>query len=453
MGRSLQTIYEYLREYSEEEIENVISMLTSDEKSIILKRYGLDLHNPVTSDMWTEEDSKKFYGCIIPKIRRLLEVQRKNPKNSNVGEESEGNIEIKTLEESIETKTSEELLLQMLTEDKSKNEICEELNLTYQKLYEALLELKNRGIMIRKNYYSDGTIKYGKITYMNDFKNNNGFIQNQTRTIITDNNENDLKFLVISDLHFGNELERLDLIDRAYNYCIKNGINIILCGGDLIDGHIQNSLSHQKLSNIYEQIDYFIKNYPYDKNILTFSVAGDHDFSAFVMDSINIIEICNNYRHDIIIGGYNNTMINLKNDQIHLYHHITSGKIDDAKRQRHITLHGHSHKYKTTFIDNKLNITLPSLSNIMNLMPSVLELNLKFSNEYGCIENAIVKNIYFDSEDITLSESEFKFNRDTSNTSIDNIEPYKSKTLIKSTNRLSEIDKFNKKYGNLTKED
>lgn len=54
--------------------------------------------------------------------------------------------------------------------------------------------------------------------------------------IITELQENNLKLLVISDLHFGNELERIDLVNRAYNYCIKNNIHIILCTGDIVDG-------------------------------------------------------------------------------------------------------------------------------------------------------------------------------------------------------------------------
>lgn len=46
-----------------------------------------------------------------------------------------------------------------------------------------------------------------------------------------------MKLLAISDLHFRNELERINLINRAFNYCTKNGINIILCGGNFIDGN------------------------------------------------------------------------------------------------------------------------------------------------------------------------------------------------------------------------
>ena len=77
------------------------------------------------------------------------------------------------------------------------------------------------------------------------------------------------------------------IYNGAKNYCIKNDIHIILCGGDLIDGSF--SKGSQKISDLYQQIDYFIKNYPHDDSILTFGVAGDHDLSALGKFSINMM--------------------------------------------------------------------------------------------------------------------------------------------------------------------
>lgn len=275
---------------------------------------------------------------------------------------------------------------------------------------------------------------------------------NQDRTIITDSKENSMKFLLISDLHFVNELERIDLIDRAYNYCIKNGINIILCGGDLIDGAFTRG--SQKISDLYEQIEYFIKHYPQDKSILTFSVAGDHDISAFNTASLDIIEMCNNFRHDIVIGGYNNTGINLKNDQIHLYHHIEAGVMRQTTAP--IILHGHSHKYSTEMKKNSLNITIPTLSNINQPMPTALELDVYFSKGY--IANLVIKHLYFGEQDIVLGESTFDLlsGRNVNYDKIINVEPYRqnlkqnsdTEDVLRKINRpLSQIEKFNKRYG------
>ena len=63
--------------------------------------------------------------------------------------------------------------------------------------------MKNKGIRHSRKYYSDGSIKYSNISTMQDLRNYKGI--GQDRTIITDTNENGMKVLLISDLHFGNE--------------------------------------------------------------------------------------------------------------------------------------------------------------------------------------------------------------------------------------------------------
>lgn len=449
MGKKLQTIYEYFGDYSEEKIDDMIHSLSIEEKLIIRARYGNDLHNPKPSSNWSKEHNKKYYGTLIPKMKRLLskgtDVQLST--RSDVKSEQK-NILHETSKVEVIDYTSQ--LLQLLKSGKNNKEICESLNITSQQLYEELLKLKNKGIRHSRKYYSDGSIKYSNISTMKDLKNYKGI--GQDRTIITDTNENSMKVLLISDLHFGNELERLDLINRAYNYCTKNGINIILCGGDLIDGVFTQGT--QKISDPYQQIEYFIKNYPYDKSILTFSVAGDHDISAFLKSSLDIIEMCNNYRHDIIIGGYNNTEINIKNDKVHLYHHIETGTMYQTDAP--IVLHGHSHKYSTEIRNNALNITIPTLSGINQQMPSALELDIYFSKGY--IANSVIKHLYFGSEDIVLSESTFDLlkGRTINYEDVINTETFRqglsqssniSKTLKKTNQPLSQIEKFNKRYG------
>lgn len=229
----------------------------------------------------------------------------------------------------------------------------------------------------------------------------------QDREIITDKNENNLKLMAISDLHFGNSLERIDLLDQVFNYCTKNGIHLIVCGGDFVDG--VRTQGTQKITDPYKQMEYFLKRYPQDKSILTFGVAGDHDFNLFRTNALDIIEACNKNRHDIIIGGYCNMTLKIKKDQIHLYHHI--GKIQVKKTLAPIVLHGHSHKYIQRLEMNNLNIVIPSLSEINQILPTALELTLNFQNGY--IRNVIIKDIDFDSQDIKgtqekiLSESHF----------------------------------------------
>jgi hypothetical protein len=407
MGRNLQTIYEYFSDYTEEQVNNVIYGLSVDEILVIKSRFGNDLHNPSSQSDWGKENSNKYYGSIIPKMKRRL---------------------AKLIEQEKDVDDYQAHLLQLVREGKSNREICEILNMSSNQLYDELLKLKTKGVKYSRKYYSDGSIKYNKIKKLKKLN------ENVNKTIITDNQENNMKFLLISDLHFGNEFENLGLIDRAYNYCIKNGINIILCGGDFIDGSF--SKSPQKITDLYDQIEYFIKNYPQDKNILTFGVAGDHDFSTLKRASLDIIEICNNRRHDIIIGGYNNAEINIKNDKIHLFHNILGGRMHSA--QAPIILCGHLHKYMTQQKNNSLYITLPTLSNINQQMPSALELDVSFSKGY--ISSAVIKHLYFGTQDFVLSESEFNLlnERNSNNNEIKNVEGYRqnldAEKILKKTN-------------------
>ncbi len=79
--RYIHTIYEILKDYSEEEIDYVIKNLNEEDKHIIYLRYGNDLHNPDFSN-WSMDYHTEFYKKILPKLRRRLDSQKKCPKQS-----------------------------------------------------------------------------------------------------------------------------------------------------------------------------------------------------------------------------------------------------------------------------------------------------------------------------------------------------------------------------------
>lgn len=315
-------------------------------------------------------------------------------------------------------------LLQLLKEGKTCNEICSVLNISNKQLFNNLTNLKNKGFLVKPKYYSNGVIYYKSIHLVSEL---NKFLKkNQKLNIITSPKENELKALVISDLHFGNSLERIDLLDKAFEYCINNGIHIIFCCGDMIDGTFTKG--SQNIEDIFLQIEHFIKDYPFDKNILTFGVAGDHDMSALTNNAQSIIEIVKSYRHDIIIGGFNNTIIDIKNDNILLFHHIEGGEIIHPKAP--IILHGHSHKYNIIVHDeNTLQITIPSLSNINQSFPTAVEMNLSFSKGY--INLVYLKQVFFGEKNYILSEAEYDLlkNRNIPFKSISNEEETKIECL------------------------
>lgn len=71
-GKKLQTIYEYFSDYTKEQVNDMLIKLSDEEFSLITLRYGKDLNNPKTNVDFTPEIRTKFYGSLIPKMKRLL---------------------------------------------------------------------------------------------------------------------------------------------------------------------------------------------------------------------------------------------------------------------------------------------------------------------------------------------------------------------------------------------
>lgn len=73
----LQTIYQYFKDYTKEQVDEMLLKLTNEDRALITLRYGEDLDNPVSGEL-TKEQTNKFYGTLVPKMKRLL----KNPNNT-----------------------------------------------------------------------------------------------------------------------------------------------------------------------------------------------------------------------------------------------------------------------------------------------------------------------------------------------------------------------------------
>lgn len=357
-------LFDLFSDYSNNEVLNAIKTLDIDEQIILQRRYGIYYDGYKSNLLLSVSDIETIYGNIIPKIKFIMIENR-----------CKNEFDCKDLIPCINSGFSNEYM-------------CNKFNLTRQELYEELSKLRNIGISIRNKYYSNGRINY-------KFKN---YIENgsSSETIITGPSENNMKLLAISDLHLCSYKERIDLLNKAFEYCTKNDINIILCCGDFIDGTF--GAIESKIKNPYDQVDYFLNNYPHDDNILTFGVGGDHDYSAFKLSGIDIKEACKCNRSDIIIPDYNNVDINIKNDNIHLYHYINFGKIFLPMAPTFLCLHGHSHKYLVSLRSNIVNINIPSLSDISDQIPSIVEISFDFHKGY--VNNLSLKRISIENEEV-----------------------------------------------------
>ena len=285
-------------------------------------------------------------------------------------------------------------LLKLINEEKSINEISETMKISRKRIYSILRTISIKGFEFDRKYYSNGDLIYVPKT---------SFVTREDKSVdlITSKEENDIEALVISDLHIGSVKERLDLLNRAYDYCVKEGIHIIIVCGDLIDG--MYGIYPKIHDNINDQIEYAIKKYPFDKSILNFVTLGDHDYDAMRRYGQNISRVFENYRHDIIPLGYGFGQINVKNDQILVRH--PSIYFDELKlkpRNNYLSLNGHSHKMKISTSINDTTINIPSLSDFTcdteYQVPSAIRMNLEFKN--GIIYNGTFSQLIFSDKGI-----------------------------------------------------
>lgn len=402
MWGDIMRIYGFYNEYSGQEIDTALRELTASEYrqlGNIFEDKGINLAK-------YHKDRENFSSSIIFKFTNILEQNRRN-----------GLTSFNQLTTNI---------INLINLGKTNREICEKLNIDYKTLYFELKKVKNCKRNYDREYFYDGKIiskgnqknKYGKGNTLNIGYNNT------------------LRFLVISDLHYGNSLENVDAVNRAFNYAKKRGINVILACGDFIDGAF--SKGKQIIERYFKQFEHFALDYPYDKDIITFGVGGNHDYSVKFTDEFDFIKFCSMYRDDIIIDNYGNSFLNIGKETIQMHHEIKG--FPKIKSSSKIILNGHIHKYdiKQVKDNHSLNIYIPTISNLIQTVPEALEIELSLNNEI--IENINIKEICFGNTDIILSEKEFYFNKSNESKIV---EQPKVKELEK---RSSQIDKFNKRY-------
>lgn len=307
---------------------------------------------------------------------------------------------------------NDEEIIRLINLGLSANEICLKLGLSNKQLYYRLSLLKINGYDLRRKYYSDGEITY----YLK--KDNDEYHDNVS--ILTSPKDTQFKAIVISDLHISSVLERIDLINDVYDYCIKENINIIINAGDLVDGTFGKR--RKKYYNSFEQIDYLTKIYPFDKNILNFVCLGDHDYSLKKVYGQDIKIALENRRHDIIPLGYGTGILEVKNDEIIVRHKCNDINCDVSFNKK-LILVGHCHQAKTIIGAGDVEIFVPSLSNILlsennQLAPSMIKMTLSFINGYfktGVFEHLLLKDKIYKASESQYELCQFK------NTNVDYI--------------------------------
>lgn len=207
--------------------------------------------------------------------------------------------------------------------------------------------------------------------------------------------DSDTKFIVISDTHLGARYENLKYLEYVYDYAKKNGIKHILVTGDLIDGNCFNYYwCDKKYSNIKSQLEHVFYDYCYDEEIDNYILLGNHDFSAFCKEGIDI----SNYltiRDDFKVLGYKECYLKIKDEYITLKHEVSKIITALDNPSTSINFMGHSHQYRCHYNNDSIIYKVPSLSDV--------------SGGFNYVVNRgfLVCEICFDDLGLTYLESEF----------------------------------------------
>lgn len=174
------------------------------------------------------------------------------------------------------------------------------------------------------------------------------------------------KFGAIADTHLGSKYERLDILNALYDIFEREGVKIVLHGGNYVDGEFRFNKFETKTHGFDEMIDYFLTNYPKRKGIKTLFISGDDHEGWWTqstgIDPGRVIEERQKQynRDDLVYLGYQEADLELKTSNgsalLKILHGGKGTSYADSYRTQkmveslqegekpHILLVGHYHK-------------------------------------------------------------------------------------------------------------
>ena len=166
------------------------------------------------------------------------------------------------------------------------------------------------------------------------------------------------KCLLISDTHYASKWDVPEVVEEVYEYAYKNDIKTVLHAGDITDGYYKNRGNHVhelRAIGATEQADYVIDTHPKQDGILTYFIAGNHDFTHIKNGGTEVGKLIAKERADMIYLGQDIADLKINNTIIRMVH-PTGGRAYalSYKTQKyveaipggekpHIYCHGHWH--------------------------------------------------------------------------------------------------------------
>ena len=193
--------------------------------------------------------------------------------------------------------TLKEKLLQICKKEKSLTDICKLLKLNSYEVLGLVRSLRKDGINIVTKKYDDDI-------YL--FNEGEREISDDNKYYFITDNDNEFKFVAISDTRFGSKQEQLSILNDIYLKAYQNGYNNIIHCGNISEGLYPINSPYADcnfLDDTLIQVDYIIKNYPKVEGIKTYFITGSQDEKHLKKNKINIGKRISDKRDDLIYLG------------------------------------------------------------------------------------------------------------------------------------------------------
>ena len=236
-SRKGQTIYEYFNDYTKEQIDAMLEKLSDEDKALIVARYGEDLNNPVFGKL-SQQQTNKFYGTLVNKMKKYLFNQNKGIKTENEKVETKENTNsyVVTSDKKEKDNSSAKTSVETIT----KGDYIEMLKLSETPIFSKMKDILTIKEMVIIS------LKFGYI-------NEKCFSDKAIAEFLgVEQNE----VLAISKKYLNSELFQCQLIDKTKNYDEISKI---------VEKFPDNDKIQKKLIVISKQITEYIKEKNYEE--------------------------------------------------------------------------------------------------------------------------------------------------------------------------------------------
>lgn len=338
-----------------EVLENEIKKLKKEHEQTIKKK----LSSLETEKQQLQDKLKKKNEKI-----NNLEEQLSNINNTieKEKEEKQKQEELKTREQNNYEQLLNNITIDLLNGDITKDEIISKHNITNELFIKCLKDIK---ININTNNFIDGVLHY---TIDNTLETDKS-VNIKSRYIFN--------CIFISDINFNNS-NIIKTINLLYDYCIKNNINYIFNLGNIFSIDKINNPTLNDLNNVENITKLIIDNYPISQSTNTFLLGGLSEKYSNELGYNPILEI-EKQRLDMFNIGYEHATININNNLniFNLYTYTdnlyTKEQICDYIKQN-----------KTSKLRFYFNFLSTSNNTFIDISNKIVTIPPLYNNELGC---------------------------------------------------------------------